>query len=567
MQKKHRTPSLFNIYMIDVLCCALGCVIFLWLANMREARLVEEKLIEQSALLEEEKTKALSERDAARSNVALLGQKLMDLQEQLKSEQLVLEKKDSTIKQNQQQKQVYLAEIESQKKEIEQRSRRMEEVSEKLAQWVKLADLAEARAKGLDKELNILKANATGLQKSLATEIDLKKQLAVQLQSKNMEISEKTKQLDLAAADLLSQKKNINELANLMREKEKKIADIEGDLKAKNNEVADLRLFKAKSFELQMKLDKSEKQMQSEILALEKARNDLVLLEKEKSVQLSAIKSEVEKKNKELVDLRPWQTKYADLQAKLDKSERMLQSEKTALEKNQREMKSLEDDTNNLKAKVTQLRSEVENRFAGIELAGEKVLFLIDASGSMEMLDEKTDAPNKWNEVKATLVRILQSLPKLSKFQVIAFSDKTIFPLGAEGEWLDYSPEAVAMVKAGLDKVKPLGGTNMSMAFEAAFRMRSKGLDTIYLFSDGLPNLGDGVPPGKEKELKDFDKSDYLSKYVRNTMKTRWNPAQVEFPRVKINTVGFFYESPDVGAFLWALARENNGNFVGMSKP
>ncbi|NDH07860.1 hypothetical protein EBX93_18420, partial [bacterium] len=231
MQKKHRTPSLFNIYMIDVLCCALGCVIFLWLANMREARLAEEKLIEQSALLEEEKTKALSERDAARSNVALLGQKLMDLQEQLKSEQLVLEKKDSTIKQNQQQKQVYLAEIESQKKEIEQRSRRMEEVSEKLAQWVKLADLAEARAKGLDKELNILKANATGLQKSLATEIDLKKQLAVQLQAKNMEVSEKTKQLDLAAADLLSQKKNINELANLMREKEKKIADIEGDLK------------------------------------------------------------------------------------------------------------------------------------------------------------------------------------------------------------------------------------------------------------------------------------------------------------------------------------------------
>jgi hypothetical protein len=50
-------------------------------------------------------------------------------------------------------------------------------------------------------------------------------------------------------------------------------------------------------------------------------------------------------------------------------------------------------------------------------------------------------------------------------------------------------------------------------------------------------------------------------------MKTRWNPDKVEFPKVKINTVGFFYESPDVGAFLWALARENNGNFVGMSKP
>ena len=36
---------------------------------------------------------------------------------------------------------------------------------------------------------------------------------------------------------------------------------------------------------------------------------------------------------------------------------------------------------------------------------------------------------------------------------------------------------------------------------------------------------------------------------------------------VRINAVGFFYESPDVGAFLWALARENEGSFVGMSKP
>jgi len=237
------------------------------------------------------------------------------------------------------------------------------------------------------------------------------------------------------------------------------------------------------------------------------------------------------------------------------------------LKKNQREIKSLEEDTNSLKAKVSQLRSEVDNRFAGIELAGEKVLFLIDASGSMEMLDEKTDAPNKWNEVKATVVKIMQSLPQLTKFQIIAFSDKTIFPLGAEGEWFDYSQESIALVKAGLDKVKPVGGTNMSMAFEAAFRMRSKGLDTIYLFSDGLPNLGDGLPLGISKEIKDLEKSEYLSKYVRSTMKTRWNPTKVEFPKVKINTVGFFYESPDVGAFLWALARENNGNFVGMSKP
>jgi hypothetical protein len=37
--------------------------------------------------------------------------------------------------------------------------------------------------------------------------------------------------------------------------------------------------------------------------------------------------------------------------------------------------------------------------------------------------------------------------------------------------------------------------------------------------------------------------------------------------RVRINTVGPFYEGPDLGAFLWALAREHEGSFVGMSKP
>jgi hypothetical protein len=37
--------------------------------------------------------------------------------------------------------------------------------------------------------------------------------------------------------------------------------------------------------------------------------------------------------------------------------------------------------------------------------------------------------------------------------------------------------------------------------------------------------------------------------------------------RVRINSIGFFYESPEVGAFLWALSRENDGSFVGMSRP
>src|SRR5262245_14560584 len=38
MKTRHRVPSIFNLSMVDVLCCALGCVILLWLLNLREAK-------------------------------------------------------------------------------------------------------------------------------------------------------------------------------------------------------------------------------------------------------------------------------------------------------------------------------------------------------------------------------------------------------------------------------------------------------------------------------------------------------------------------------------------------
>src|SRR5205823_981372 len=37
MRTRHRIPTIFNLSMVDVLCCALGCVILLWLLNQRAA--------------------------------------------------------------------------------------------------------------------------------------------------------------------------------------------------------------------------------------------------------------------------------------------------------------------------------------------------------------------------------------------------------------------------------------------------------------------------------------------------------------------------------------------------
>src|SRR5690242_12951446 len=47
MRVRHRIPSIFNLSMVDVLCCALGCVILLWLVNLREAKYHEESAEEE----------------------------------------------------------------------------------------------------------------------------------------------------------------------------------------------------------------------------------------------------------------------------------------------------------------------------------------------------------------------------------------------------------------------------------------------------------------------------------------------------------------------------------------
>src|SRR5205807_10343919 len=102
---------------------------------------------------------------------------------------------------------------------------------------------------------------------------------------------------------------------------------------------------------------------------------------------------------------------------------------------------------------------------------------------------EKTPAPTKWGDVRHTVARVMRSLPELEKFQVLVFAEETKFLLGREGEWHDYDPKTSPdRVLEELARIKPKGGTNMPKALEATFRYRARGLDTVYLFSDGLPN-------------------------------------------------------------------------------
>src|SRR5712691_2914372 len=79
MRVRHRVPSIFSLSMVDVLCCALGCIILLWLLNAKQNDADAEERSKEIALLRkstgDDRTKSQSLLSSARNEQAkLLGQ-------------------------------------------------------------------------------------------------------------------------------------------------------------------------------------------------------------------------------------------------------------------------------------------------------------------------------------------------------------------------------------------------------------------------------------------------------------------------------------------------------------
>lgn len=332
---------------------------------------------------------------------------------------------------------------------------------------------------------------------------------------------------------------------------EKELATARGDRDAARGRVTDL----------QKRIGEADARM--EALA-----NRLEMTEKEKSEAVSAA-STLAKLREELAEARQraealeadvarWRKEAAAAGVKVAAAE---ESGKKAL-LDAATLRQLLDDQ---QATAGRLRSELRdaaNRFAGIDLSGRRIVILVDKSGSMASVESQKAAPDKWPALARTVSQVLRSMPSLEKFQLVVFSDQAEFPLGKPGDWLDFSKDSPAAAEQALLKLEPRGNTNMYAALEAAFRLKNQGLDAIYLFSDGLPNVGPGLPPSPPPD--EAGQSALLGRYLRDTLKNRWNSAE---PKVRIHSIGFFYESPNLGAFLWALSRENGGSFVGMSRP
>ncbi|MCS7047444.1 MAG: VWA domain-containing protein [Gemmataceae bacterium] len=538
MLNRHKIPTVFSIYMLDVLCCALGCIVLLWQVSYHDA---EEKSAAAAAALDQLAT--------TRQGVAARDRMIAE------RDQVILKQNQAIV--------TLTGELESLRRDLQAAQDALAESTKKYVALVgELDKTRQARALALKErddlaqlalirkqEFEALKKNHRATEALLAKlTIELK-----ELQGKNT----------LTAAQLADKLKAHADLLDKIAKAEARIVLLEKDLDVKKLEF----LLAAKKLdEKTSKLQEAETRLatlQKELIDLrgsnEETLKRLALVE----ARAKLLEQDNDRGKLELADAN---RRLKLLMTEQEIFHRRLTIGAKDLAEARAQIASLEGERISLLNKTKNIQAAMENRFAGITLTGKKVIFVVDTSGSMELTDENTLDPDKWPLVCDTVGRLMQSLTDLRQFQVITFADKIAYPLKNERRWLEYDGPATAKaVVAALRAIKPRGGTNMYAPMAEAFLFRELGLDTIYLLSDGLPNLGEGLPPQANK-LSDQEITDLLAKTVRRQLKVDWNRYLPGQPRVRINTIGFFYESPDVGAFLWALARENDGSFVGMSR-
>jgi hypothetical protein len=473
-------PILVTLSMMDVLCCALGCVILLWLLGARQTKMKAEDAIRASAELH--KTQSSLSDTAAQAEWTALERDL----EAMNAQGLAAERDKLS-------RDLALA-----------RARADEETAAKEAADRRAAD-TEAE---LNRKLREQKVAATAAEAELAKKVH-----------------EQQERLVASEAELERSRVEAARLAVLARDKEK---------------LRDEQARRAS--DLSEQLDRTE-------------------------ARYREAKSSADALPATAAEARELRARLSAAEARVQKLERDTAQEQKDLADARKSVIDLQGAKRALADQVDKVRAAADNRFAGIQLTGERVVFIVDMSGSMEQVDERTVDPNKWPTVRETVAKVMRSLPDLKEYQVVIFSTDARFLIGDGSDWLKYDPAtSPAEVERALSAIKPRGNTDMYAAFDAAFKFRVKGLDTVYFFSDGLPNIGQGLFPDQAARMSEQEKGEVLGRFIRSKLRTTWNRPQ-NGQRVRINSVGFFFESPDVGAFLWALSRENDGSFVGMSKP
>jgi predicted nucleic acid-binding Zn-ribbon protein len=518
------------MWMLDVFCCALGCVTLLFLLNSRMA--TDAVKANRTALIDLEST----------------DKKLAAALTALESTRLKLHAEE------------------------QERGRLAASVTELEGLRLRLAD----ESKSLDDQLKAARTDRDETARKLALARTEAAATRARLDETQFQLTAAEKKADATAKELAAAREQVTDAAELLKKRQQSIdaltkrdADsatqietLQRSVRAKEDERSALEtrvsVSRKEMIDLEARLRATQRDLDANLAAAKAAAQVA-------AQELATAKAASAKAAEELASARAAGTKTAE---ELATARAQIKDLARKIDDANVTIIDLQGDKAKLADTYTKLQKETESRFAGIAMTGTNVVFLVDMSGSMGKRDLNTVDATKWPLVAETVCQVMRSIPKLKRYQVIVFSSGANWLFGS-GEWQPFDGEkSVAAVSAALLKVKPRDDTNMYAALEKAFGLRPTGLDTVYLFSDGLPTSGPGLTPAQERaNLSEPELGVILGKHVRQVLTQNWNRPIEGQPRVRINSVGFYFDSPDVGAFLWSLSRDNDGSFVGMSRP
>lgn len=171
--------------------------------------------------------------------------------------------------------------------------------------------------------------------------------------------------------------------------------------------------------------------------------------------------------------------------------------------------------------------------YMGIPIHGRRIVFVLDASGSMNApLAERT---RQTRGVRATqeLAELLPRLPDDASFDIVFFESRVDGYGG--GRLVRCDEKKLEDAADWLERRRFDGGTNLYGGLEAAFERR--GVDEVILLTDGMPSVGEVQAPRR------------ILAWVQ-----RWN----RWRKVRVSTIGL--SAPrEADWFLAKLAEQNSG--------
>lgn len=249
-----------------------------------------------------------------------------------------------------------------------------------------------------------------------------------------------------------------------------------------------------------------------------------------------------------------------------------------AIERLRSELDALEDETQRLSAasitpedagnRIRSFTGDGNRQYlTGMRMGGERVVILVDASGSMldrtlvnifrrrnMPIDQQLMAP-KWRQVVDTLDWLTTQLTPGTQFQIFAFNDQA-WPLieGTDGQWLTITDGSLLdQAVETLGATVPQGPTSLHAAF-ASMKPLDPKPDNIYLLVDGLPTMGEIMPTrggvtGRERQ-------------------NHFNRAARDLPfNVPVNVILYAMEGdPQAAPAYWWLSLSTGGSLIAPSE-